>query len=551
MGGFLIMYGNFRKNMKTIKNPILKGFNPDPSICRMGNDYYIATSTFEWFPGVQIYHSKDLINWRFCTRPLDRISLLNLYGIQNSGGIWAPCLSYSDGLFWLVYTNVLTKERPWKDTPNFLTTAKEITGPWSEPVFLNSSGFDPSLFHDDDGKKWLINMLMDERVKAKNRFAGVLIQEYDCKNKKLIGNVKNIWQGTDLGKTEGPHIYKKDGYYYLLAAEGGTGSEHAVSVARSKNILGEYESHPKNPIMTSKGKSGSILQCAGHGSFVETTTGEWYMAHLARRPLQNPEIKIDNDNYTIGKSSILGRETSIQKIVWINGWPELANGKNTALLEIEAPNLPEYKLGVVKTRDDFDNEKIKEDFQTLREPFDESWCSLKEKKGWLRLTGRSPLNSNYFQSLIARRLEHFESEIETCVSFAPDNFQQMAGLIAYHDRCNYHYLRITSDDNGKPVIGIMSAVNNKIYEFDCSDNLDSCSLIYLKMKFYFTKLDCFWSKDNKNWIKMNPTLNATTLGDEMSDFSSYTGVMVGLCCQDISGQKKKAFFDYFDYRGKD
>src|SRR4051812_3174109 len=169
-----------------IQNPILRGFNPDPSIVRVGDDFYIATSTFEWFPGVQIHHSRDLVNWRLLTHPLTRLSQLDLRGDAISGGIWAPDLSYADGKFWLIYTDVKNWLGAFKDTHNYLVTASDINGPWSDPIYLNSSGFDPSLFHDQDGRKWLVNELHDYR-KNHNRFAGIVLQEYSVEEQKLVG----------------------------------------------------------------------------------------------------------------------------------------------------------------------------------------------------------------------------------------------------------------------------------------------------------------------------------------------------------------------------
>ena len=194
-----------------IHNPILRGFNPDPSILRVDNDYFIAPSTFGRFPGVQIHHSRDLVNWKLLTRPLTRPSQLNMLGNSDSGGIWAPCLTHSDGLFHLIYTDVKHWKRdPYKIAYNYLVTAPSIEGPWSDPVFLNSSGFDPSLFHDDDGRKWLVNMQWDHR-KRNNRFSGILLQEYCPRTRSLLGPVKNIYLGTDRGLVEGPHLYKRDG----------------------------------------------------------------------------------------------------------------------------------------------------------------------------------------------------------------------------------------------------------------------------------------------------------------------------------------------------
>ncbi|MEC8657052.1 MAG: glycoside hydrolase family 43 protein, partial [Verrucomicrobiota bacterium] len=286
-----------------ITNPILPGFNPDPSICRVGDDYYVATSTFEWFPGVQIHHSKDLVHWELIGHALRETRLLNLKGVPSSGGVWAPALSYADGLFYLCYTVVHQHEAATKDTPNFLTTASSIEGPWSDPVFINSSGFDPSLFHDEDGKKYWLNMVWDHRP-DRHPFYGIVLQEYDPESKKLAGKPELIFKGSPIRLTEGPHLYKRNGYYYLLTAEGGTEYEHAVTLARSHDLLGPYELHPQNPILTSSGKPELSLQKAGHASLVETQGGEWYMPHLCGRPLSGTN------------RCNLGRETAIQKVEW-------------------------------------------------------------------------------------------------------------------------------------------------------------------------------------------------------------------------------------------
>ncbi|MEP6714893.1 MAG: glycoside hydrolase family 43 protein, partial [Terriglobia bacterium] len=257
--------------MPDITNPILPGFNPDPSILRVGEDYYIATSTFEWFPGVQIHHSRDLVHWRLLRPPLRRASQLNMLGDPDSCGIWAPCLTWADGLFWLVYTDVKRYGRSsqagasgasLRDFPNYVVTCATIDGEWSDPVYLNASGFDPSLFHDDDGRKYLSQMLWDHRP-GQNRFAGIILQEYSPTERRLIGSRELIFKGTEIGFTEGPHIYKRGGYYYLLTAEGSTGWGHAVTLARSPHINGPYELHPDTYILTSRGHPEATLQRAG------------------------------------------------------------------------------------------------------------------------------------------------------------------------------------------------------------------------------------------------------------------------------------------------
>lgn len=190
-----------------IMNPVLKGFNPDPSMCRVGDDYYIATSTFEWFPGVQIHHSKDLVNWQLISQPLDRVELLDMRGNPDSGGVWAPQLSYHDGKFWLIYSDVKVTGGAWKDVYNYLTTCDTIDGEWSEPIYLNSSGFDPSLYHDEDGRKYLLNMMWDPRP-DKHEFYGIVMQEYNHEQKELIGKPEVIYKGTEWGLVEAPHLYK-------------------------------------------------------------------------------------------------------------------------------------------------------------------------------------------------------------------------------------------------------------------------------------------------------------------------------------------------------
>src|SRR4051812_38085786 len=201
----------------SIVNPILRGFNPDPSIVRVDDDYYIATSTFEWFPGMQIHHSRDLIHWRLIARPLNRASQLDLRGDPDSCGVWAPNLTYADGLFHLVYTDVATFLSGYWDPQNYLVTAPDLAGPWSDPVVLHGRGFDASLFHDDDGTSWMLSMVADWRP-GRNRFAGISIQQYDRTVRALTGPEHLIFTGTEAGLVEGPNLYRKDGWYYLVTA---------------------------------------------------------------------------------------------------------------------------------------------------------------------------------------------------------------------------------------------------------------------------------------------------------------------------------------------
>ncbi len=376
-----------------IRNPILRGFNPDPSICRVGEDYYIATSTFEWYPGVQIHQSRDLANWRLVKRPLDRASQLDMRGNPDSGGVWAPCLSHADGRFWLVYTDVKRLDGNFKDAHNYIVTAPAIDGPWSDPVYVNSSGFDPSLFHDDDGRKWFLNMLwshVSDGVGGQPKhpsFAGIMLQEYDAAAGRLVGPAKNIFAGSALGLVEGPHLFKRNGWYYLTTAEGGTGYEHAVTMARARAIDGPYELHPDIHLITSKDAPEAPLQRAGHGQLVETPDGEVYHTHLCSRPL--PGLR----------RSPLGRETAIQKCVWgDDGWLRLAHGGPVPAVDVPAPaaskagdapsKAGEAPLEEARTAYDFARRALPIDFQWLRTPHPERLFSLAERPGRLRLYGR-------------------------------------------------------------------------------------------------------------------------------------------------------------------
>jgi xylan 1,4-beta-xylosidase len=527
------------KQVSTIKNPILRGFNPDPSILRVGDDFYIATSTFEWFPGVQIHHSKDLVHWRLLTHPLDRVGLLDLSGNPNSAGVWAPDLSYHDGLFYLIYTNVRSLDWIYNDTPNYLVTASDIMGPWSKPIYLNSSGFDPSLFHDEDGRKWLVNMQWDFRPN-RNTFAGILLQEYSPAEQKLVGPIRNIFKGTSIGLTEAPHLYRRNGYYYLLTAEGGTVYEHAATMARSKNIWGPYEVDPLNPILTSVENRELVLQKAGHGSLVETAGGEWYLAHLCGRPLK-PQWACN-----------LGRETALQKCVWSpDGWLRLAQGTNQPLVEVEGPDLPAYPFEPIPERDDFDCTELSIHFNSLRIPVSPDWLSLSERPGYLRLRGMESLSSWQRQSLIARRQQAFRCEAQTCLEFEPETFQQMAGLICLYDSRNYFYLCVSYDEEAGKSLRILDCDRGSYSEpLDQPHSLDGWERLYLKVTLDYDSLQFYYSPDNLAWQKIGPELAASRLSDEYcaSAKGSFTGTYIGLCAQDLSGRRIAADFDYFEYR---
>jgi len=519
-----------------IQNPVLTGFNPDPSVIRVADDFYMAVSTFEWFPGVAIYHSRDLANWRLLTYPLNRISQLDLRGDPSSGGVWAPALSYRDGVFYLLYTDVKARRGTFKDLHNYLVTSTNIEGPWSDPVYLHARGFDPFLYHDDDGRKWVANMRWDYRP-GRSKFAGIELQEYSSTEGKLIGPVDLITFGSPIGVTEGPQLLKRDGWYYLLLAEGGTGYNHAATLARSRHLHGPYEYDPQSPLMTAVGDPAHPLQKAGHGSLVETQNGEWYMAHICARPLEGRRL------------SPLGREIAVQRMEWTEeGWLKIAGGGKLPALEAPAPALPVHPWPASPEKDDFDANKLGIEFQTLRIPADAGWLSLSERPGYLRLRGQESLASWNRQSLVARRLRHFRAEAETCLEFEPDNFNQGAGLVCYSDESDYFYLRVGYDEELGRHARVVTCKSGAYEELEGVVLNESESRCYLMAAFDHDRLQFRLSTDGSAWTDIGPALDAGQLSDDYEGKLGFAGTMIGLCVQDLSGTKKHADFDYFSYR---
>lgn len=533
-----------------IQNPILKGFNPDPSILRVGDDYYIATSTFEWFPGVQIHHSRDLVHWRLIARPLTRPSQLNMLGDPDSCGVWAPCLSHADGLFYLIYTDVKRYGQTsgagaaggasMRDFHNFLVTSPSIAGEWSDPVYLNSSGFDPSLFHDDDGRKYLVNQLWDHRP-GKNRFAGIVLQEYSAAQRKLIGERVNIFTGTPIGFTEAPHLYKRKGWYYLITAEGGTGWGHAVTMARSRQLQGPYELHPDTYILSSRDRPDAALQRAGHADLVETQDGQTYIAYLCGRPLPNRG------------TCTLGRETAIQPMVWgADGWLRTDGEPGLAQLRPRSLGLPAHPFAAAPEREDFDGPELPIDFQWLRSPWPEELFSLKARPGHLRLFGRETVGSLFKQALVARRQQAHCYSARTRIEFEPRHFQQQAGLICYYNGSKFHYLYLSHDEALGKHVRVMSSLPNHMSAdaFSAPVAVPAGVPVELRVEVDLERLYFAYRVGGGAWNWIPLQFDASILSDEASapGRPNFTGAFVGMACQDMSGSALAADFDYFEYR---
>jgi xylan 1,4-beta-xylosidase len=534
-----------------IRNPILPGFNPDPSICRVGEDYYIATSTFEWFPGVQIHHSRDLVHWRLLTRPLVRASQLDMRGDPDSCGVWAPCLSHDGERFHLIYTDVKRYGRTTvggasgaslRDFHNYLVTCDTIDGDWSDPVYINSSGFDPSLFHDDDGRKWFANQLWDHRP-GRNRFAGIVLQEYSPEERRLVGERVNIFAGTPLGLTEAPHLYKRGGYYYLITAEGGTGWNHAVTMARSRDLLGPYELHPDTYVLSSRTRPDAPLMRAGHADMVDTPAGETWMAYLCGRPLRNR-----------GRC-VLGRETALQPMRWADdGWLYTLDGQGIPMLEAPAPDLPAHPWPETPARADFDGPDLPIDFQWLRTPEPEVIFSLAACPGHLRLYGRETIGSQFVQALVARRQQAFCYSASCAMDFEPAHFQQAAGLVAYYNSAKFHYLHVTHDDAVGRHIRVMSALPDSPQADAFTAPIPiPAGRIELRAEVDEERLRFAFRLEGADWTWLPEQFDASILSDEATQpgMPNFTGAFVGLACQDMSGTGSHADFDWFEYRERD
>ena len=531
-----------------IRNPILPGFNADPSFVRVGDDYYIATSTFEWYPGVQIHHSRDLVNWTLVSRPLNRAALLDMRGNPDSCGIWAPCLSHDGEKFWLVYTDVKRFVDKFKDAHNYITCCETIDGEWSDPWYVNSSGFDPSLFHDDDGKKYFVNMQWNHRGAgtggnpANSSFDGILLQEWSH-NEGLTGEVKYIYPGSPHGLTEAPHIFKRNGYYYLTTAEGGTGYNHAVTLARSKSIWGPYEDHPDLHVISTKETdiTSSPIQRTGHGQYVETPDGQIYHTFLMGRPIQKR-----------GQGGLycpLGRETGIERCVWKDDWLYLETGGMVPRTELPGladvePKAPEARIT------HFEGTQLPSDFQWLRHPHPER---LFRVDNGLHMIGRESFGSWFENALVARRQEHFVFTVEaTLEDYQPTTYQHAAGLTYYYNTHKFYKLLVGYEpDLGRCVqllccpgdwqnndlrwIGDKVAIPEGAVEF-------RAEVDHAVVRFS-------WRMAGGEWQAIGGDLDATLISDEAGrgEHASFTGAFVGVYAMDITGQGKEATFSRFAY----
>lgn len=513
---------------RTFRNPILQGCYPDPSICRAGEDYYLVTSTFEYFPGLPIFHSRDLVHWRQIGHVLDRASQLPLQGVRSSGGLYAPTIRYSNGVFYVINTLVDGKTK----SGNFIVTATDPAGPWSEPFWLdNADGIDPSLFFEEDGKCWYVGT----RLKEEGYYRGhteIYLQELDLERRQLVGQAIFLWDGAVKGVVwaESPHIYKTNGYYYLLIAEGGTAHDHAVTIARSKSITGPYVPNPRNPILTHRhlGLEYPIVG-TGHADLVETQNGEWWMVCLAMRPYG-------------GYYYNLGRETFLTPVRWEEDWPIVNPGIGKVEIETPAPNLPEHTWDELPVRDDFDQPSLALHWNSLRTPASD-FSTLTERPGYLRLRLRPErLSEETNPSFIGRRQQHMNFHAETALEFTPENDNEFAGLMLTQNH-NFHYLFVVTQST-QPVVRLLRRAHSS--EEILAERPITAGTTYLKVEAHEQSYNFYVAESPSKWCALAEDVDGRILSTPVA--GGFVGAYIAMVASS-NGQPSTNYadFDWFEY----
>jgi len=512
---------------RTFRNPILAGCYPDPSICRVGDDYYLVNSTFEYFPGLPIFHSRDLIHWQQIGHILDRPSQLPLQGVRASGGLYAPTIRFSNGVFYVINTLVDGKTK----SGNFIVTATDPAGPWSEPFWLDEApGIDPSLFFDDDGRVWYVG----NRMAAQSQYQGhteIWLQELDLKSMHLVGETYVLWDGA-LKKAiwaESPHIYKVNELYYLMIAEGGTAHNHAVTIARSETVTGPYESNPCNPILTHRhlGLDYPIVG-TGHADLVETQTGEWWMVCLAMRPYG-------------GYFYNLGRETFLVPLRWEEGWPIVNPGVGKVEIELLAPDLPEHLWDELPARDEFDGPSLAFHWNSLRTNSD-NFAVLTKRPGYLRLYLRSErLSEETNPSFIGRRQQHARFQAETALEFIPEQ-NEYAGLALIQNH-NFYYLFIITRTI-QPVIRLIRRAHGT--EEILAEQTIHAQRINLKVEAHEQSYNFYFAEQPGEWRALAENVDGRILSTPVA--GGFVGAYISMYASS-NGQPSTnhADFDWFEY----
>jgi alpha-N-arabinofuranosidase len=493
----------------TYHNPIIPGFYSDPSVCRVGDDYYLITSTFEYFPGVPVFHSKDLVNWEQIGHVLDRPTQL-----PKGINIFAATIRHHDGIFYMITTNIAYGG-------NFYVTATNPAGPWSDPIWIKAGGIDPDLYFDDDGKSYVISSTF-------------ILFEIDLKTGNFLSEGRKLWNGTGGRYAEGPHIYKKDGFYYLMAAEGGTEEAHSETIARSKDILGPYNSYEANPILThvNAAGQGNPIQGTGHADIIQAHDGSWWMVFHGYR---------SNGD---GTHHVLGRETCLAPVVWpTHGWP-VVNGDGTATINMTCPTLPLKPFSAQPPKNDFDKQKLPLEWNYLRYPVNANY-SLSSRKGFIRLTGsEQTIEDGNSPAFVGRRLQHHYFTATTQVEFNPGKGNEEAGMTLLNN--GSHFDLLIRQSQGKRVAVCRLRFGNVVYE---SDELPlKQGPVKLMIKGERTKFRFLVAQGNEPFKELQ-SVSSKFLSSETVGW--FTGVYVGLYATgNGKASSSPADYDWFEYIGE-
>jgi xylan 1,4-beta-xylosidase len=500
------------------RNPILFGYAPDPTVTRVGDDYYLVTSSFTHFPGLPIYHSKDLVNWTHIANAIDRPEQFDYSGLNVSRGIFAPDISFHDGLYYMVSTCVDCKG-------NFVMTAEKVTGPWSNPTWLGFDGIDPSIYWGDEGKAYIVNNDAPNEEPRYDGHRAIWIQEFDWKNLKMVGERKQLINGgVDISTKpvwiEGPHIIKRNGFYYITAAEGGTSIHHSQTIFRADNVWGPYIPADHNPILTQRDlpvdRKDPII-AAGHAKFVELPNGDWWATFLAVRPY-------DQEMWNIG------RETFLLPVYWENDWPYMLPQGERIPFALKKPALPEQpqptppNSGDFGYTDSFDGDSLGLSWMGIRDP-QSSFYEV--KNGALDLSCLAGLGDvNKVPSFVGRRQQHHIANFSTTVSFAPAAEGDLAGLAAIQDDQHATVIGITQLDGKQQVVLYRrqgSADDTLINSAPVADTDD----ITLSLAFNGGKMQAHYEVDGQRKL-LAEDVDATNLSTNVS--GGFVGAIVGPYC---------------------
>jgi xylan 1,4-beta-xylosidase len=500
-------------------NPVIEGMAPDPSVCRVGDDYYLVTSTFEYFPGVPVYHSKDLIHWRLIGYALSRPSQLPLVRLGRNGGIWAATIRYHDGTFYVVTTNKS------EGHGNFFVATKDPAGEWSEPVTLDQGGIDPSLFFDDDGKVYLTT------AGSSGCPARICQSEIDIKTGKRLSEIKPLWSGTGGSSPEGPHLYKLNGFYYLMIAEGGTEYGHGETIARSRSPWGPFEVYDRNPILTHRNFKSSPIQGTGHVDLIQAHDGSWWAVFLGFRPASR-------------LAHHLGRETFLAPVSWSNdGWPVI-NGNGTVTPRMEVKTLPQQTVATPQERDEFSNAKLALPWNFVRNLETTRW-SLTERPGWLRLRGSPTMLEDTEKSpvFIGQRQKYFESEITTAIDFQPTRPGEEAGL-ALRMNNRHHYEFGIARDGAQRVVYLRYVIGS--IRADAARKTIGAGVVRLRIVSTAETYRFSYAVADETFQQLGE-VETRYLSSEVAD--GFTGVFVGMFATgNGKDSSTSADFDWFEYK---